>query len=68
MRAQLLAGPDTSVDLDALKATESQSLLANLVAIRHRLFGALDTAEEHGDGFMLTRVTSQLHTEFAGDR
>jgi hypothetical protein len=61
LRAQLLAGPDTDIDLDHLKATESQSLLANLVAIRHRLFGALDMAEEHGDGFMLTRTTSQLH-------
>jgi hypothetical protein len=62
LRANLLAGPDTEVDLDHLKATESQSLLATLVAVRHRLFGALDMAEEHGDGFMLTRVTSQLHT------
>jgi hypothetical protein len=61
LRAKLLAGPDTEVDLDHLKATESQSLLANLVAIRHRLFGALDAAEEHGDGYMLTRTTSQLH-------
>jgi hypothetical protein len=62
LRAQLLAGPDIETDLDQLKATESQSLLANLVHIRHRLFGALDMAEEHGDGFMLTRTTSQLHT------
>jgi transposase-like protein len=60
--AQLLAGPDCDLDLDQLKAAESQSLLANLVAVRHRLFGALDMAEEMTDGFMLTRVTSQLHT------
>ena len=62
LRARLLTGPDTAIDLDMLRETESQSLLANLVALRHRLFSALDTAEEFGDGFMLTRVSSQLHT------
>jgi transposase-like protein len=62
LKASLLAGPDCDLDLDRLKATESQSLLANLVAVRHRLFAALDMAEEMTDGFLLTRVTSQLHT------
>jgi transposase-like protein len=62
LRAKLLAGPDLEVDLDRLRETESQSLLANLVALRRRLFAALDVAEEHGDGFMLTRVSGQLHT------
>jgi hypothetical protein len=61
LRARLLAGPDIEVDLDKLRETESQSLLANLVALRRRLFAALDLAEENGDGFMLTRVSSQLH-------
>jgi hypothetical protein len=62
LRASLLAGPDLEgVDLDKLKETESQSLLANLVALRHRLFAALDTAEEFNDAGMLTRVSSQLH-------
>src|SRR5215470_8860456 len=62
LRASLLAGPDLEgVDLDKLKETESQSLLGNLVALRHRLFAALDAAEEYGDGGMLTRVASQLH-------
>ena len=57
-----MAGPDLAgVDLDKLKESESQSLLANLVALRHRLFAALDAAEEYGDGGMLTRVSSQLH-------
>jgi hypothetical protein len=68
LRAKLLAGPDCELDLDQLKATESQSLLGNLVAIRHRLFGALDLAEECGDVNMMTRATSQLHQnlEIAG--
>jgi hypothetical protein len=62
LRASLLAGPDLAgVDLDKLKENESQSLLGNLVALRHRLFAALDTAEEFNDAGMLTRVTSQLH-------
>jgi hypothetical protein len=62
LRASLLAGPDLAgVDLDKLKETESQSLLGNLVALRHRLFAALDCAEEYNDAGMLTRVSSQLH-------
>ena len=61
LRAKLIAGPDIDIDLNKLRETESQSLLANLVALRHRLFAALDVAEENGDGFMLTRVSSQLH-------
>lgn len=61
LRAQLIAGPALAVDLDRLKETESQSLLANLVAVRHRLFGALDVAEENGDGNMISRLAGQLH-------
>ena|SRR5215831_17441588 len=61
LRARLLAGPDLATDLDALKQTESQSLLAHLVALRHRLFSALDSAEEADDRFYLTRVVGQLH-------
>src|SRR5262249_18445908 len=61
LRAQLIAGPDLDIDLNKLKETESQSLLANLVAIRHRLFATLDTAEECGDGNMISRIVGQLH-------
>src|SRR5215470_4734476 len=61
VRAKLLAGPDIEIDLDRLKEAESQSLLANLVALRHRLFAALDVAEECGDANMVSRITSQLH-------
>jgi hypothetical protein len=49
------------MDLDRLRDTESQSLLANLVSIRHRLFASLDVAEECGDSNMVCRVTGQLH-------
>jgi|RhiMetdeSRZDD1v2_1073273.scaffolds.fasta_scaffold1509411_1 hypothetical protein len=61
LRAQLIAGPDLAIDLEHLRETESQSLLANLVALRHRLFAALDCAEEYQDAGMLTRVASALH-------
>src|SRR5262249_10520932 len=61
LRARLLAGPHIEIDLDQLRESESQSLLANLVGLRRRLFAALDLAEENGDGLMLTRVSSQLH-------
>jgi hypothetical protein len=62
LRASLLAGPSLEgIDLDKLRDTESQSLLANLVALRRRLFATLDTAEESGDGNMLARVAGQLH-------
>jgi hypothetical protein len=62
LRAKLIAGPSIEgVDLDKLRETESQSLLANLIAIRRRLFASLDVAEEHGDGNMISRVASQLH-------
>jgi hypothetical protein len=62
LRAQLVAGPSIEgLDLDRLKESESQSLLSNLIAIRRRLFAALDTAEEFMDGGMVTRTTSQLH-------
>src|SRR6266403_946669 len=61
LRAQLIAGPDIDIDLDKLRETESQSLLANLVALRGRLFSVLDVAGESGDGNMLSRVAGQLH-------
>jgi hypothetical protein len=62
LRAKLIAGPDIDgVDLDRLRETESQSLLANLVAVRNRLFACLDTAEESGDGGMISKLAGQLH-------
>jgi hypothetical protein len=61
LKARLLAGPDLDLDLDKLKETESQSLLANLVALRHRLFAALDAAEESGSGSVVSRIAGQLH-------
>lgn len=61
LRAKLLGGPDLPIDLDQLRETEGQSLLANLVALRGRLFSSLDVAEEAGDGSMLSRIAGQLH-------
>jgi hypothetical protein len=61
LRAKLLTGPDLDIDLDRLRENESQSLLANLIAIRRRLFVGLDVAEESNDGNMLSRVAGQLH-------
>jgi hypothetical protein len=62
LRATLIAGPDLNIDLDKLRETESQSLLANLIAIRRRLFAAFDLGEEYGDVGMVARVASQLHS------
>jgi len=65
LKARLLAGPSIEgVDLDKLRETESQSLLANLIALRQRLFGALDVAEEYQDNYSLVRIASQLHANF----
>ncbi|MEZ2219625.1 hypothetical protein [Rhizobium sp. RCC_161_2] len=65
LRAQLLAGPaDLPMDLDRLKETESQSLLANIVALRHRLFAMMDRAEEVQDTAGAQRAASQLHRNF----
>jgi transposase-like protein len=61
LRASLIVGPDLDIDLDKLRETESQSLLANLVALRGRLFLSLDVAEECRDGTMLARIAGQLH-------
>src|SRR5258705_12249451 len=61
LRASLIAGPDLDIDFDKLRATESQSLLANLVNLRGRLFSALDVGEEHGDANMVARIAGQLH-------
>lgn len=62
LRAKLIAGPSIEgVDLDKLRETESQSLLAHLVNLRNRLFASLDVAEEHGDSAMVARVSAQIH-------
>lgn len=52
------------MDLDRLRETESQSLLSNIVALRHRLFAMMDAAEEVGDTAAAGRVSSQLHRNF----
>jgi hypothetical protein len=49
----------SSIEIDLARLRESESLLANLVAIRHRLFTALDVAEEYGDSAMVCRVIAR---------
>lgn len=62
LKAKLIAGPSIEgIDLESVKANESQSLLMHLIGIRNRLFAALDSAEEMGDGSMLSRVVGQIH-------
>ena len=51
-------------DLERLRTDESASLLGGLVALRHRLFGSLDAAEEAGDATMVARVANQLHRNY----
>ena len=66
LRAKLLAGPSIdNVDLDRLRETESQSILAHLVNLRNRLFASLDVAEEAGDSNMVARVSSQIHANLS---
>jgi hypothetical protein len=61
-RAAILAGPELAgVDVAQLRKVEEQSSLANLVAIRHRLWSALSFAEENGDVNQIARITAQLH-------
>jgi hypothetical protein len=61
-KAAILAGPELEgIDLSKLREVEEQSSLANLHAIRHRLWAALDYAEGHGDVNQIARVTAQLH-------
>lgn len=64
LKASLIAGPGIELDAEKLHETESQSLLANIAALRHRLFAALDVAEEAGDVNMVTRVSGQLHKNY----
>lgn len=64
LRAQLLAGPEMPMDIDRLRETESQSLLSNIVALRHRLFAMMDAAEEVMDTAAAQRVAGQLHRNF----
>ena len=68
LRASLIAGPDLDIDLDKLRETESQSLLANLVNLRGRLFSSLDVAEECRDGTMLARIAGQQSRGRPGQR
>jgi hypothetical protein len=50
VKAVMLAtGRTTPVDLDELRRTESEGLLATAVALRARLYRQLDMAEEVGD-------------------
>jgi hypothetical protein len=65
LKAALLAGSDLEgVDLDRLREVESQSLLQNLVALRNRLFAALDVSEEAGDVNQTSRIAAALHRNF----
>lgn len=65
LRAKLLAGPAIEgLDLEKLRSQESQSLLANLIALRRRLYASLDVAEESGDVGMVARIARALHDSF----
>jgi hypothetical protein len=69
VRAKLVAGPDmTGVDIAKLRDDESDSILLNLINLRHRLFAAIDDAETFGDPAMLASLAGALHKnlEIAG--
>lgn len=61
LKARLMAtGADDPVDLDRLRISESEGLLQHLVAVRGRLYRALDTAEGLSPGDV-ARVAAPLH-------
>ena len=53
--------PETSIDLEALQRSESESLLHHLIAIRGQLYAHLNVCNEHGDRNGAARIASQLH-------
>ncbi|MEJ8568274.1 hypothetical protein [Elongatibacter sediminis] len=66
MDAELLArlkttGSDEPIDLEQLRITESEGLLQHLVAVRGRLYRALDKAEEIGNPGDVAKVAAPLH-------
>ena len=62
LRARLKAtGANEPVDLDKLRITESEGLLQHLIAVRGRLYRALDDAETVGSPVDVARVAGPLH-------
>jgi hypothetical protein len=65
-RAALIAGSDLGgLTVEQLREREGTSLLANLIALRNRLFNALDLGERFGDVGMVARAAAQLHENLA---
>jgi hypothetical protein len=65
-RAALVAGPDMQgLSVEQLREREGMSLLAHLVALRNRLFSALDLGERYSDAALVAKVSSQLHENLA---
>lgn len=61
LTAQLMTrGRLSEIDLDNLRVTESEGILHHLVAIRGRLYRAMDQAEELGDYSASARVSGSL--------
>lgn len=61
LTAQLMTrGRLTEIDLDKLRITESEGLLQHLVAVRGRLYRAMDQAEDLGDYLNASRVSATL--------
>jgi len=59
--AQLMTrGKLTEIDLEKLRITESEGLLHHLVAVRGRLYRAMDQAEDLGDYLNTARVSATL--------
>lgn len=55
------SGQDQPVDLERLRITESEGLLQHLVAVRGRLYRALDNAEVIGIPADVAKVAGPLH-------
>jgi len=61
LHAQLMTrGRMTPADLENLRVTESEGVLQHLVAVRGRLYGLMDVAEQQGDYKAAATIGSQI--------
>lgn len=56
----MMRGRAIDLDLDQIKETESEGLLTNLVAIRARIYKAMDVAEDNGDLMATAQLSSRM--------
>lgn len=60
MAALLTRGRAIDLDLEAMRESESEGLLSNLVVMRAKLYKALDAAEDSGDLAATAQIASRM--------